>query len=347
MSRHLCIILCVLGFVVQLTAKEWNNSLSGQIIDSTTNKPVVYVNIFLANTTLGTTSDSSGYYAIKNIPPGNYSLVVSHISYTADVRSVQILPGQHKEYNFALIPTVLQMPSVQIQGMRDKEWRQHFEAFEKEFLGYSKNADACEFLNPQVLNIVKQSPTTYSAETIRPLHLRHNNFGYHITLFVRSFTSSDNQVSYSVLPAFKELEPRDETEQQAWQQNRREAFYGSYRHFFASLFQRQLKAAGFSLEQVGEAKRFRASTASHTPETAKGVIYSDTGIGFIKSMHFDDFLRVRYQENWAQTSFLKLPTDTVQVDWAGNALYDADILRSGYWGSIRFADELPLNYMPE
>ncbi len=345
MSVYLKTILYVIGVVATVGAADWNNSISGQIIDSTTEKPVAYVNIFLANTTLGTTSDSSGFYIIKNIPPGNYSLVVSHISYNTDVRSVQVL-NAHKTLNFQLYPAVLHMPAVHIQGTRDKDWRQQFEIFKKEFLGYSENAESCEFLNPEVLNIVKQSPTAYRAQTIRPLELVHHNFGYRITLFVNSFISSENQITYAVLPAFEELSPKNQSELQAWQQHRRQAYYGSYRHFFKSLFARQFAAAGFSVERVQEAKRFRPPLVTYTPESARGEIYSDTDIGLIKLVFFPDYLRVRYQDNWARTSFLKLPVDTLRVDWAGNALSNADILRSGYWGSIRFADELPLDYVP-
>lgn len=347
MIRFRTIILLMMMWTANAASSSLQNAVSGQIIDDTTQEPVVYVNVFLANTTLGTTTDSLGYYSIANIPPGNYSLVVSHISHNTEVRHLQILSTGKQMHNFALTPAVLEMQSVQIERTRDEQWREQFETFKAEFLGYSEHAQACEFVNPEVLHVVQQGPPSYYATTLRPLEMKHHNFGYRVTLIVRSFISTNNRISYSVLPAFEEMTASTESQAEQWLENRLQAFYGSYRHFFLSLFSRQLEAAGFSLERVDEAKRFRASIASYTSQSAQDDIYSNTAISIVKRLHFPDYLRVRYQKNWAQTSFLNLPFDTMQVDVSGNTLANADVLRSGHWGRIRFADELPLDYLPE
>jgi hypothetical protein len=143
------------------------------------------------------------------------------------------------------------------------------------------------------------------------------------------------------------MTPESDDQAKQWEKNRRLAFYGSYRHFFYTLFHNQFRQAGFSVESVEDAKRFRTSEEQYTSQTAQGRIYSNTEFGLIKRLHFKDYLRIRYLENWAQTSFLKLPFDTVEVDMAGNALSDFQIIRSGHWGETRFADELPLDYWPQ
>ena len=142
------------------------------------------------------------------------------------------------------------------------------------------------------------------------------------------------------------MQPESEEQATMWAENRKNAFYGSYRHFFYSLFHHQFREAGFAVEEVEDAKRFRASTVQYDSQSAVGKVFSHTEYGLIKRIHFPDYLRIRYHENWAQTSFLKLPFDTMEVDLSGTTLSEFQITRSGHWGETRFADELPLDYVP-
>lgn len=56
-----------------------HNSLSGKIYSN--GEVLPYVNIYLKEYTLGTASDSEGYYEIKNIPNGNHTVIISSIGY--------------------------------------------------------------------------------------------------------------------------------------------------------------------------------------------------------------------------------------------------------------------------
>ncbi len=342
-----CFTLFLLLALPSAEAQRYKNSISGQIIDAS-NNPVYYANIFLANTTLGTTSDREGYYHFGNIPPGSYTLVVSYIGFETIAQKVLVNVTGKMLYNFVLQPTVLEMETVRIDRERDRTWRQYFKVFEQEFLGYSDNAKGCTFENPEVLHLVRdeESAALYG-KTIQPLEMVHDKLGYRVKLIVRSFEVTDDQINYTVLPAFQELTPKSDEQAADWEENRRAAFFGSYRHFFNALFHQRFRESGFSLESVEEAKRFRTSIEIYESNTARGDIFSETDYGLIKRLHFQDYLRIRYKENWAQTSFLHLPFDTIEVDVAGNALSDFQIIRSGYWGETRFADELPLDYLPK
>ncbi|MBN1479083.1 carboxypeptidase-like regulatory domain-containing protein [candidate division KSB1 bacterium] len=334
-------------FVSTTRAERFKNCISGQIIDAETGAPVYYVNIFLANTTIGTTSNTEGRYQISNVPPGNYTLVISHISYETVTQKVMLNSSSKSILNFAISPTVIEMSPLYIDEERDRTWRKYFKIFEKEFLGYSDNAQACQFINPEVLHLVQgENPETLYGKTIQPLELVHANFGYRIKLIVRSFRITEDKITYTVLPVFEEMPSASEAQAALWEKNREQAFYGSFRHFFNTLFRQQFRQAGFSVERVQEEKRFRASTEQYDSQSAEGRIFLHTDYGLIKRLFFPDYLRIRYKENWAQTSFLRLPFDTMEVDLSGNALSDFQIIRSGYWGEKRFADELPLDYRP-
>ena len=55
--------------------------VSGVVISSETKVPLIGVNVVLANTSLGTVTDSLGTFALLNIPPGDYSIQASMIGY--------------------------------------------------------------------------------------------------------------------------------------------------------------------------------------------------------------------------------------------------------------------------
>ncbi|RLD10202.1 hypothetical protein DRI50_11325 [candidate division KSB1 bacterium] len=340
-------LLLFLAFSSSATAVHFNNSISGQVINAATNKPVYYANVFLANTTLGTTSNADGHFLLKNIPDGNYSLVVSFIGFEVETRTIQIASGRRAILNVALTPAVLEMPAVQVVDTTDRTWRKLFESFRTDFLGLSENAADCEFLNPEVMHLVQADDGRISGKTLRPLHMLNHGLGYDVQLIIRSFAATDSSVTYLVLPQYNALKPENEEQQEQWDARRKKAFYGSYRHFFYALFFGQLEGAGFSAELVDAPRRFSASKVSFTSATAPGRLFSETQFGPIKHVHFNSYLRIRHLQNWAQTSFLKMPFDTMQVDIAGNALSDVQILRSGYWGEKRFADELPLDWLPK
>lgn len=55
--------------------------LSGKITDAKTGKPVIGANIIIEGTYMGAAADVNGYYYINNIPPGDYTIVISAIGY--------------------------------------------------------------------------------------------------------------------------------------------------------------------------------------------------------------------------------------------------------------------------
>lgn len=343
---HLIIALLTLTQAVFAQAVRPNNSLSGQLFDAASGRPVYDANVFLANTTIGGTSDSSGHFLLKTIPPGNYSLVVSHVSYEIKQQNIQITLTEKSIYNFLLTPAVIELKSVSIQGMRDPEWRLRLQRFEKEFLGSSDNATACRIVNPEVMQL-ELDGVNLRARSAAPLEIIHERFGYHILVIVKSFQIENDQVNYIILPVYQAMTPKDKQESARWTENRRSAFDGSFRHFFHALFFRQLEINEFAVEQVDERRPFKTAKAMLSSAEAKGVIFSDTDFTLLKKVHFDDYLRIRYRSNYAQTSYLELPFDTLQVDLSGNSLTNAKVIRSGHWGEMRFADELPWNYWPE
>ena len=53
--------------------------VKGKIIDINSQLPLAGANIIIKSTSIGTISDDDGYFSIKDIPNGNYSISESYI----------------------------------------------------------------------------------------------------------------------------------------------------------------------------------------------------------------------------------------------------------------------------
>ncbi|MCB0705243.1 MAG: TonB-dependent receptor [Saprospiraceae bacterium] len=60
-------------------AQDCTVTISGQITDLSTEEPISYATIFLKEVSKGAISDSSGFFLLSDICPGNYHLDISHI----------------------------------------------------------------------------------------------------------------------------------------------------------------------------------------------------------------------------------------------------------------------------
>lgn len=344
--KDLCLILVrsLLIFItpVRMCSYAEAQSLFGSVIDIGTGRPLPLVQVYLAGTTLGDVSDSLGMYKIENIPPGHYTLVASHIGYQPVQQPVRIL--QDLEQTLFLQPRVIDLPEVQIEGLRDSEWRERLREFESAFLG-AVGGEQCRLLNPHVLRLERRGDRLF-AYSNQPLEIENTFLGYRVSVIIKSFEHYGDRTTYQVLPFFQPLKPDKKSREAFWQENRRRAYYGSYRHFFHALFSDALEAAGFVVERVDDRRPFSTPLERISSAAAKGKIYSDTEYLLFKKIHFRDYLRIRPLNNYAQTSYLELPVDTLIVDWRGHSLSEPEIVRSGFWGEQRFAEELPWDYLP-
>ena len=73
-----------------------NSSILGFSTDSESKEPLIGANIMLDGTSLGAASDDNGYYIIKNIPIGTYTLRAMFIGY--ETLEKEILVEGSQEY---------------------------------------------------------------------------------------------------------------------------------------------------------------------------------------------------------------------------------------------------------
>ena len=74
------LFLCLLLWIVPLSISA-QRTISGRIIDAEFSDPVPGVAVFIAGTTVGTTTDSAGYYRLMIPVEGSYRLTAAHAAY--------------------------------------------------------------------------------------------------------------------------------------------------------------------------------------------------------------------------------------------------------------------------
>ncbi|MEW6508958.1 MAG: TonB-dependent receptor [Bacteroidota bacterium] len=105
----LLIIVLSSGFV----SAQSKGSIIGRVIDSSNNEILIGANIVVMGTTTGTSSDLDGYYSIKGLEPGIYSVKFSFISYqSVTVQDVKVEAGKDTKVNIQLKPAATEINEV-------------------------------------------------------------------------------------------------------------------------------------------------------------------------------------------------------------------------------------------
>ncbi len=87
---------------------QGTGKLTGRIVESAKNEPLIGVNILLKGTYYGAATDINGHFTISNITPGSYNITVSFIGYkTVEYTGVRIEGDKTKELNVKMIESAL------------------------------------------------------------------------------------------------------------------------------------------------------------------------------------------------------------------------------------------------
>ena len=96
--------------------------ITGKILDSKTNEPLPGANILILGTLYGASADLDGYFFIKHIPPGHYSIRVSMIGYRSFTqKDVFVTNDQETKLLFKLEETAIEFDPIVISAGKVKQ----------------------------------------------------------------------------------------------------------------------------------------------------------------------------------------------------------------------------------
>lgn len=103
--------------------KATDANLFGHVTDKKTGEHLPYMTVLLKGTTIGTVTESSGHYYLKNLPEGNFVLVVKAVGYKAVERPVVLKRGVTQEVNIELEEDLVALDEVVVSANRNETKR--------------------------------------------------------------------------------------------------------------------------------------------------------------------------------------------------------------------------------
>jgi len=87
----LCLMMLCVSLAQNLGAQQTLKGIvRGQVVNDSTNLSLPFTNIFIANSTIGTFTDSTGRFQIKDVPYGIHKVVASIVGYVPQIVTVRI-----------------------------------------------------------------------------------------------------------------------------------------------------------------------------------------------------------------------------------------------------------------
>ena len=77
-------------------------TIKGRIFDGETGATMPYTNVFISGTNIGTMAFTDGFYIMKGLRAGTYTVKASYISYGVGSKTVTLQPGEVINLDFTL-----------------------------------------------------------------------------------------------------------------------------------------------------------------------------------------------------------------------------------------------------
>jgi hypothetical protein len=246
--------LLIIFFLLPALAGVGQGVWKGQVIDRDKGTPVPKANVFLNNTSIGTSTNDQGEFELA-VPKGKIDLVVSSIGYetfnqTIDPASIAGL------LVIKLKLRVEQMDTVVIEPFEKNGWENWGAFFISNFLGTPDLARNCRIVNTEVLRFRHSKENSeLTVIALEPLIIENKELGYTLRYQLETFSFSF-KTRYLLITGYPFFTPMDgsNAKKQKWDQKRREVYSGSLLHFMRSVYANKIVEEGFIVRPL---KRIR------------------------------------------------------------------------------------------
>ncbi len=108
---------CLVG---PATAQE-KASLRGYVRGAETGETLLQANVVVQGTGRGTATNNEGYYTLRELDPGSYTVVFSYVGYRKKAKEVTLEAGEKKRLDVELAPVEVQTEEVVVTGESEDE----------------------------------------------------------------------------------------------------------------------------------------------------------------------------------------------------------------------------------
>jgi hypothetical protein len=339
--------------------------ISGKVTDEETGEPLPFTNVFVSNTTIGSTTDINGNYMIRGKLPQNFELAVSFVGYYTKFRTVSLSGRDQVTVNFTLQQRVNQLDAVQLRSKRDKKWERNLRRFQRTFLALVDDPfyERSRILNPWVLDFHegREKGLKYFAATAEePLQIENRALGYSIEYHLQNFLETRLGFNYYGLVNIKNLSEQLSDQEEL---NRESTFQGSTRHFIQKMLNNTIDTLEYQFFKLIPAglNKSRTNDFYHELDRSIEMLHRDSlyicdlpngyqlielpskiEVHFLKKPWRNDY----YENVYHTISWLEAPEGYFIVDEFGVLPDPGQLVISGYMGRERMARFLPHDFEP-
>ena len=339
-------------------AQDSSARITGRVAATDSRRALVGAHVFIANSMIGTVTDSDGRFELPRVPAGSHRFVISMLGYAPFEADSLFRPTTDYDFDVQLEPTAVALEEIVVSAREARRFQRRLLKFTRLFLGETSNSEFTTIVNPEVLTFSARLGRL-SASASAPLIIENRALGYELKYFLKEFSYSGSIIKYDGDPLFAELEPSDAEEAQRWEDNRQTAFYGSKRHFFLSLLAQRTEQEGFKLY-----RRFKLEASSAAFFVEPETLLRGGPTPLEEELTFSGFIEIVYtgakedahfrrwqrgSSEWRlgdQRSFIKLNDGPTLVDHTGEVIDPYGITEYGYFAFERLSDLMPKEYRP-
>ncbi|MGM9835718.1 MAG: TonB-dependent receptor domain-containing protein [Muribaculaceae bacterium] len=122
----LALMLCASVQATIMGAERLTDAhIQGHAVEQGSGEHIPFLTVRLLGTNIGTNTDATGHYFLKNIPEGDYEIEISGIGYVPQTRKVKVRKGHTAEVQFELKQDVFQIETVVVTGNKSEVKRRN------------------------------------------------------------------------------------------------------------------------------------------------------------------------------------------------------------------------------
>lgn len=95
----------------------------GHVLDKNSKEHLAYINVSLKGTTVGTITDQTGHYFLKNLPEGTFTIVASSLGYKTVEKKITLKKGKTVEVDFEIEEDYVLLEGVVVSANRNETKR--------------------------------------------------------------------------------------------------------------------------------------------------------------------------------------------------------------------------------
>lgn len=96
--------------------------IKGKIVDAKTDEPLIGASVVIEGTTIGAAADLDGNFMIRDIPPGEHTLIASYVAYLTDIiEGIKVDENEETTVQISLLPDDIDLREVEVIARANRE----------------------------------------------------------------------------------------------------------------------------------------------------------------------------------------------------------------------------------